>query len=297
MSKSKSIDLVEKKYDSKLSGEWIGFPIMSLIFTNLYINKHYSKLVHYLPYIELYVFYDKKNKSKLGIIDFSLEPSIVYNFNKDKKIFENYYKLFKDTDKRFTYFPVNQCLGKESNAGCHLFFFIYDKLYNEVELFDSIPQGYNEMLFNNFFKKIYGKNIKILYPRIFEKSLCEIQYLNCKNFNDKFKSEGYCVVAALWRLELILKNQNLSRRKIQIKALKLLENGGTRICKLIIGYAQFIQKINKNIKITESKETGDLKITTTNKKVYIIPNNLIVLLGVSGAFIYIIKKLKLIPRV
>ena len=99
----------------------------------------------------------------------------------------------------------------------------------------------------------------------------------------------------MWYLELILKNEKLSRQEIKFKALTLLKNGNQRICKLVIGYAQFIQKINKNLKVTESKETGELKISIKNKN-YIIPKTLVALFGLSGVILYIIKKLNLFKQ-
>ena len=88
MSKSKSIDLVEKKYDSKLSGKWIGLPTIHFIFSELYIKKHYSKLLHYIPYVELSISkYNKtsKNLYEFDILDFNTYT--VYNERNNKKDF------------------------------------------------------------------------------------------------------------------------------------------------------------------------------------------------------------------
>jgi len=144
--KSISIDLVEKPFNSELKGDWIGKFNIKFLFLELYINKYYQKLFHYLPFINLYIKQTKvkstifpfvKDLYDFNIIDFNKD--ILYNQKKDKKEFENYYKLFRNTDKRFTYFPITEqslsISGRISTS--HAIFFIYDKLLHQIELFDS----------------------------------------------------------------------------------------------------------------------------------------------------------------
>jgi len=294
MNKSKSIDLVEKSYRKSLKGFWNGTPEIDFLFTELYINKHYNNTLHYLPYLNLNIVHNHTNNTyQFNIFDYNKWK--IYN-KKDKKEFEQYIKLYKDTDKRFTYFPITE-LNKYANiTEGHGIFFIYDNLLNQLELFD--PNAGNFHYYKNFFKKfftkIYGKKIKFIYPDQFCPFFGELHFDKCKNKKYKFKTDGFCAVWCLWYLELRLKNENLKRNEVISKALNKLKKDN-RICKLIRGYAQFIQEITKNFELI--LDNGIYIITLKKKTNYIIPQVLITLLGVSGAVIFIIKKLNLFKKI
>ena len=300
--KSISIDLVEKKFNSKLKGEY-SEPISSeLIFTKLYINKHYKKILHYLPYIELSLDSIEKESDtdfshEIFIIDYN--KNYLYNKKKDKKEFVQYTKLFKNTNKRFTYFPVMQnTFYLDGVRDIHSIFFIYDKLINQVELFDSNAEDFYfyKTIFNKFFRNIYGKKIKIIYPESHCPFFSELQVINCPDINYIYNSTGYCSVWSLWYLELRLKNKDLSRDQVISKSLTLFKKGDQRICKLIRGYAQFIQEITNKFDLKIENEKIFIIIKESKKKSvkYMIPKTLIAILGLTGTLIYLIKKLNLL---
>ena len=305
---SKSINLVEKQFNSKLKGEYNEPVASEIIFTELYINKHYSKSLHYIPSIRLDLREIKKKSNALfgysytytfNIADYNKQK--LYNLKKDKKEFEKYYKLFKDTDKRFTYFPISQReIFNDILISSHAIFCIYDKLINQIELFDSNVEDffYYKNFFNKFFKNIYGKNIKIIYPDQNCYFFSEIELNKCKKRNYIYNSTGYCGVWSLWYLELRLKNTELTREEVLNKSLTLLKKGNQKICRLIRGYAQFIQEITGKYEL--KTENGKVSIIVKNKtsiKNYIIPKKIIILFGISGAIMYILKKLNLFPEI
>ena len=295
MNKSKSIDLVEKPYDKKLKGFWNGFLNTQFLFTELYINKHYSKLLHYLPYLELNIVHNTDiNTYNFNIIDYNIPMS--YNKKNNKKEFEYYIKLYKNTDKRFTYFPIDQKITAfDQIERSHAIFFIYDKLLNQLELFDPNADNfhYYKNFFKKFFTKIYGKKIKIIYPDLHCPFFGELHLEKCNDKKYKFKSDGFCVAWNLWYLELRLKNEKLTRNEVITKALNLLKKDN-RICKLIRGYSHFIQDITNNFEILF--KNGIYIISIKKKTNYIIPKILITLLGVSGAILFIIKKMNLFNK-
>lgn len=253
----------------------------TLIFTELYINKHYHKILHYLPYIEL-ILESIQNESdsdyshEIFIIDYNKEH--LYNKKKDKKEFEQYTKLFRNTDKRFTYFPVVQnTFYLDGDRDIHSIFFIYDKLVNQVELFDSNAADFYfyKNIFNKFFRNIYGKKIKIIYPDPHCPFFSHLEDYLCPEINYIYNSTGYCGVWSLWYLEVRLKNKDLSRKEVISKALTLLKKGDQRICKLIRGYAQFIQEITHKfeLKLENGKYFIIIKEYKKKSVKYMIPKH------------------------
>lgn len=307
-SKTKSFDLINYPFDSKLKGEWGGELVNYFKFIEVYIQKKYKDIVHYLPFIELglsetctlnnkgdkYI-YDKK----FEIMDFNRfigydisthEPEILVIINKIKE-------RYKNTKKRFTFYTVGQaefdCENIRRNG--HSMLFLYDTQDNTVELFNSIQDDFYSYKnkISNFFKDIYGKNVKIIYPTKLMCQLAKIFNLKCPETQFLYKSKGYCVIFTFWYLELRLTNKNLDRNQVIQKAINLFKHKyNQQICKTVMGYAQFIQKTVQNYTILTGRN-GEF-IMVVNKNKIIIPAVLLGILGISGSILFILKKLKFI---
>lgn len=165
----KSIDLIEKEYNSKLSINWSGSSIYDNLFVDKYIIKHYSNLLHYIPYIQIDLrnIEESLNNFKLNFQIHDVTYGRIYNYHQNKKEFKKYYKLFKNTNKRFTFFPINHFTYNLKGLLIygHMTSAIYDKSLNQIEYFDpndDILSKNKERYLINFFSEIYGRNIKII---------------------------------------------------------------------------------------------------------------------------------------
>jgi hypothetical protein len=282
-----------KKYNSQIKGEWIGYPHTELIYNQIYITQKYQNILHILPFIELGIgetnFYDKKRLFQFGIRDWNKMKFLELNKTNLNEL-DDYIKLYKNTSKRYTFYPITQQYTNEENERfSHSLFFLYDKKFNQIELFNSVKDDFNpyKSMIKILFTKIYGKNIKIIYPNNKCRNLGSLHIEKCDKFHPNYLSEGYCVIWTLWYLEVILKNPTLTNKQIQEKVIKTLKYGKDNICKIAISYADFINEITKKfeLKITNNKVTIIIRKTT-----YIIPKVLITLLGITGAIFYILKK-------
>lgn len=288
-----------KKYNSQIKGEWIGHTYKRFIFNELYIQKNYHNILHMLPFIRLNIsetsFYNKKSLFQFGIADWNKEKFLEVNKNYLDELNE-YIKLYKNTNKRYTFYPITQeYINEEQERFSHSLFFLYDKKFNQIELFNSVKDDFTpyKSKIKKLFTKIYGKNIKIIYPNNKCRNLTSLHIEKCENFHSNYLSEGYCVIWTLWYLEVILKNPNLTNKQIQEKVIKNLKDDKDTICKIAISYADFIDETTKKfeLKLTNNKLTIVIKKTNIR---YIIPQVLITLLGVTGAILYILKKFKII---
>ena len=255
----KKIDLVEKKFDPELEGEWFGRWENDKIFMNTYIKEKFGDELHFLPYVNMYlgVFGDKKPTPMVLLSDFAIEDL----FDKTEPEFGKYIDGFRDTRKRFTFFRVSVTFEDESS---HAASALYDKVSNEVEIFDSIEESfipYKKGL-KEFFQEIYGKQVKIVYLTkcsLFGKFSLE----KCFDEDYVYNSGGFCVIWVLWYLELRLKNRDLNRKLTIDLAIKKLKKSTTRICKLLRGYAQFVESEINKYDLIEKK--GELIIKPKTK--------------------------------
>ena len=317
--KSTSIDLVEKDFDSKLKGQWCGGSNQTeTLFTELYLKKHYNSILHFVPHIDL-LFKENIQLNKIkycfGIIDY--ETNIIWNDDEEdyNKIIKKYSKLFRNTKKRFTFIPVDKYKvvyynGVRNIKDGHSQLYLYDKKLNIVEYFNSdydFDSGYSKSV-TKFFIELYGEKIKIVNYWTFP--VARIHYANCNDINYNFTSPGYCSIWTLWYIDIRLKNNEIPLQVLVQKIENKLKNNGTLICKLIIGYAQFVKNIIKNHSI-ETDRNGKLviiqkeivkksttplyiskkKSTTLNRRRYIIPTVLISFGLIAKAIMYAIKKL------
>jgi len=321
--KSTSIDLVEKDFDSKLKGQWCGGSNQTeTLFTELYLKKHYSDILHFVQHIELNFQEQrlkKNSKYYFGLIDH--EKKKVYGFKGIKK----YYPLYRNTKKRFTFFPVYKQVfiienGKQISIKNHSQLFLYDRKLNIVEYFNSdyrYDYEYSKSV-KKFFIKLYGVKIKIVnywkYP------VAYIHHINCNEDDYNFTASGFCSIWSLWYIDIRLKNNKIPLQLLVKKIENKLRNNETLICKLIIGYTQFVQNIIKTHAI-ETDRNGKLviiqkeivkkstipmrsiktekdneimivkKSTTIDVHRYIIPTALISVGLLAKAIMYAIKKL------
>jgi hypothetical protein len=208
---------------------------------------------------------------------------LIYDFNKEKYFpsTDIFLDRFKNTRKRFTFFPVTLRFegGSEYSISA-----LYDKVTNEVEIFDSLV-GYTkpyEKNLKNFFHEIYGKQIKIIYL-----TKCsffgEFFWEKCFDKDYDYNPKSFCVIWVLWYLELRLKNRDLDRKLTIDLAIKKLKKSKSRLCKLLRGYTQFVESevskydlIEKNGKITIKPKT---KSRFTKKELF---NVFTVFVGVLG---------------
>jgi hypothetical protein len=294
---SKKVDLNSKPFDSKIVGNWDGSFNKQLIFTEFYIEKKYSKYLHFLKYVNIEL-NNKEQENISPIFEFDLTNYNTGEYIQTEKLtgkeelIEKYSKLYKNTNKRFTYFPISVFYYNklDNKFDGHSLIALYDKKINEVEIFDSTPseiKPYKQNL-KIFFKTIYGNKVSIIFPGTFG-YLTDITQSNCRDRNYKYNSRGFCVIWSLWYLELRLNNLELSREQVTIKAMKMLRKGDEKVCKLIRGYAQFIDKISKDYILVKNDKYWILRIK--KKTNYLIPKILITTLGLAGAVAFLIKKL------
>ena len=293
--KYSSIKLIEKTFNSKEKGSFqrsTGHD--ELIFLELYLVKKFKHLLHYLPFTELVMLDDRiHNKILFGTISYN--NGLVNLFGKNDlniDVYKEYFKIYKDTKKRFTLFIVWQKIKFDTYDDHHSILFLYDNKFNELELFDSSKQNLNKFkpLIKDFFTEIYGNKLKIIYP-YFHKPFGKLSYDKCKNF--LFSSDGFCVSWSLWYIEYRLTNINKTRNIVLKNAIKQF-NKGDKICRVIRGYAMFIDKFLEYYKLDLNEYRGYAKIIDirTNKK-YIISLKIISLFGLTASILYIIKKLNL----
>jgi hypothetical protein len=300
---STSLKLIEKSYKSDIKGEWDGSFFKKIIFTQIYLEKKYSNLLHTIPWVNIRLdtlsYHTKKDKFNVHLADWDKLYAFKIN-NKEINLIDKYIKLYKETDKRYTYYPISTVSfyqDKQQDYGGHSLFFLYDKKFNKVKLFDSIRTELTN--FKNdikiFFNKIYGNNIKIIYPNKSYQTISELYEIKCENKVYNYTAEGFCIIWSLWYLEMILTNTQLSFNKISHKTLKLLNSKSDKICKIAIGYAQFIDNITKNYELVHDKNSISI-ILIKEKTKYQIPKILIGILGITGAILYIIKKISNRPK-
>jgi hypothetical protein len=306
---STSLKLIEKSYKSDIKGEWGNTNIKQIIFTQLYLEKKYSKLLHTVPWLKLSLdtleynygfgvnssssrYYEvKDDEHKVHLADWNIK----YNYEVDKENISeitHFIKIYKDTDKRYTFYPAGTYLYRDDiiKEG-HSIFFLYDKKYNQVEMFDSIRSDTWHFRKNIklFFTKIYGNNVKIIYPDSKIQTIGELYEIKCENKVYNYTAIGFCVIWSLWYLEMILTNPKLNFDQLKNKTIKLLKTDKDKVCKIPIGYAQFIDKLTEKYDIKYNGKSSKIILKNNGNRIN-IPKVLIGILGTIGAILYIIKK-------
>lgn len=244
------LDLAIKEFDPRKQGLWEGSALKRYIFMQLYFEKLYKDQLHYIKFSEIVILFTKK----YGNYNF-IEGPALWNKNKGiifelQNIPEEYLTEYRKTNKRFTLYPIS--LLDETTDNGHILYMLYDKKINHIEVFDNTT-NINDILdkkheyFTNFFKRIYGKYIKFNYNN-YGIILSEYQINYCQSEKYLYKSTGYCTIWFIWFLELKLKNKNLSNKEIVYKIKDILTNNPIKICEILIGYAQFVDKLTNDYK-------------------------------------------------
>jgi hypothetical protein len=243
------LDLAIKEFDPRKQGFYDGTNFKREAFIQLYINKLYGDQLHNIQFTEIFILFTKE----YGNYDFIEHPFLwdknkrtVYDLN---EVPEEYIQEYRKTNKRFTLYPISLTDIKQDNS--HVLYMLYDKKFNQIEVFDNtyninVILTKKHMFFTNFFKKIYGA-VKFHYQNYG----CIIsEYVSdCYKSNKYlYKSYGYCSIWFLWFLELRLKNRTLTTKQIVNKIKEKLQIKPEILCEILIGYAQFVDKVTNDYK-------------------------------------------------
>lgn len=284
MRKKSSLNLIEKSFYSKEKGVYTRYNRTDeFIFLELYLSKKFSNIVHHLPFTELALVHIlSKNSVRFELRNYK-NNSIIW-FGKD------YMKEYKKTQKRFTLF-----LGAHNTKQFYYdlhgdrndLIFLYDSKYNELQIFDSDfgdLEIYKEFI-EYFFKELYGYDLTIMYINV-KNDISEM----CSHI--LYKSNiGFVSAWILWYIDYRL--TNLNKKTLTIINNSLTEfNKGDKVCRVIIGYAMFIDKFLKHYEFVFDKNKGGEIIDTRTNKKYNIPKK-VLYLGFTAILFYIIKKFKM----
>jgi hypothetical protein len=184
-----------------------------------------------------------------------------------KDSFGPYLKKYRDTDKRFTFYPISIAELNSTNDGLdyHAVSALYDRKTNKIEIFDSIGSDFTlyKETFKDLFSEIYGDQVKIVY--IVDRCVAfgKLATEKCNKLSYNYTSQGFCAIWVTWFLELRLANPGITKEKLVEKALKRLKSGN-KVCELLRGYAQFVDNIFS--KYSASKTSSGLTIKPKNSK-------------------------------
>ncbi|HEY9701261.1 MAG TPA: hypothetical protein V6C58_02390 [Allocoleopsis sp.] len=256
------IDLVEKVYNFEEKGYWGGQVYKGLIFIDIYLRKIYYDKLHSPKHMFLFIIYKGKDNINMMLYDATKRKKEnrlikIDNKKKNKEKIRRYINLYKDTDKRFTYFNLGVYPSKYYG---HALDFLYDSKTHTIERYDSGIGMYSKYInpfIKNFFREIYGEDVKFIFD-----SKCEffaIKQNECR-YKKRFinyKSPGFCMLFNYWLVELRIKNDHLSRNDVLKKAKKIYNHTPDKICETIRGYAQFVEALVKKYKIIGHLGLGD----------------------------------------
>jgi hypothetical protein len=165
-------------------------------------------------------------------------------------------KIVSKTKKRFTLFNFVLHIDEDKDdIYIHAFCCIYDSKTHTVELFDSVRNSYIEFkpVLTAFFKMIYNSNVKFEIIRFCPK-FGGLYNFFCHHLVLPYKIDGPCTIWVMWYIELRLKNPLLTKHQIVKKALLLFTKDPQRLCRLLRGYAQFIQSITTKYRQTKGSK-------------------------------------------
>lgn len=247
-------DIIQKPLDTKYIGEWNGVVANETILLEMYIKEKYKNDFYSVPFVDLFIGYSKDDKeNQLWLTGFYIDRNVLINKDSIDKI-SDYIQVARNTKKRFSYYSIHHTL---LNGIGHAVGILYDKMLGEIEIFDMNSDSHKEFI------KL-KKKIKLLMEAIYHPGI-PINYVKkCDKFGDletekdcndytafytKYNIPGSCMIWTLWYLELRLKNKNLSRDLVVNKAIKKFTRDPQLVCKIIVGYAQFIEKFIKDYSV------------------------------------------------
>jgi len=262
-----SISLVEKYFDPDLQGNWEAIWEKKAVFMNAYIQEKYKEDLYFLPFVEFRVFYDTKNDmTHISLIDEEKDNRKSYEKKGD---FSPYIERYLDTKKRFTFYPFStfeEDPEEETGFSSHGIACIYDKKTKKVEVFDSIGSNlanYHKVI-KRLFEEIYGKGVKIIYLNQCV-NFGKLVHYRCNDMYYAYNAGGFCAIWVLWYLELRLANKQMSRDLVIKLAIKKLKENDKKVCELIRGYAQFVDKIFSEYTLT--KTGSNLIVKSKSEKI------------------------------
>jgi len=262
-----SISLVEKYFDPDLQGNWEAIWEKKAVFMNAYIQEKYKEDLYFLPFVEFRMFYDAKiDKTDIGLID---EEKDIRKIYENKEDFSPYIERYLDTKKRFTFYPFStfeEDPEEETGFSSHAIACIYDKKTKKVEVFDSIGSDFThyKKTLKTLFEEIYGKGVKIIYLNQCV-NFGKLVHYRCNDMYYAYNAGGFCAIWVLWYLELRLANKQMSRDLVIKLAIKKLKENDEKVCELIRGYAQFVDKIFSEYTLT--KTGSNLIVKSKSEKI------------------------------
>jgi len=271
----KSFDILKKTFDPEYIGKWNGCTFdKTSIFLNIYIKEKYKKDLFFLDYFTLHATYaHNESPHQVAIVDYR-EPdeNTFLRITKQsiKKELLPYINAYKNSKKKFHYFEIRMVSRNQQDKELrfHSSSAIYDSTSNQVDFFNLLTSDFNIKAYNEqfkiFFRAIYGNEVKLKYSiNCLLLGYAEIENLCRERFyeNSKFYIDGPCVIWTLWFLDMRLTNKHLPHQEVLKKALKIFREIPDLVCKVIINYGIFADKIMKKY---------DLVIDRKNRKAEIV---------------------------
>ena len=288
------LDLAIKEFDPTKKKLWQGNLFNKFAFMQLYIEKLYGNDLHYMRFTDIAIVFTKEYEN----YNFIIGP--IFLSDKLNKVWQlldvpkEYLNEYIKTNKRFTLYPI-RLIDENDNKNGHVLYMLYDKKYNKIEVFDNtihinVIVHFKRKIFIDFFKKIYGKNIKFDFKNYgFILSKYAVKYCNTGIYSIK----NTCVLWFLWFLELRLSNKTLKTKEIVDNIKDILDKNPTKICEILLGYAQFVDKVTYDYKclIIDKKFEGVIlkshaKTKIKRKRITVVLASLITLLS----SIYLLRK-------
>ena len=200
--------------------------------------------------------------------------------------FEFFDDINKCINKRFVIVPLSISPPSDCNVSySHANILIFDNKQKTVERFETYgnkkfrDQKYYDS-FDNKFEKLVKKHLKYKYLR--PKDICPIkglqfiEELNIKKNIETIREDdpsGFCVAWSFWYADLRMTYPDIEQKKLQIKAIEIINKNPITFRRFIRNYAQFILDEKKNIyiKIKKKHNISDKIITD---KGFVVPKEI-----------------------
>ena len=231
------------------------------------------------PYLDLSLFYEcNLNRKQIPIY------KIIYPGNLKEESFFNNIQECINMKKRFIILPLTIVPPSCDVGNSHSNIILFDTNKKTVERFETYGGKilFGDKYFNNFdnlFEKKIIKHIKYKYLR--PKDICPLkgfQLLEEDNISlglaSKRKGDpfGFCAAWSFWYADLRMTYPDIEQKKLQQKAISIIQKNPTTFRKFIRNYAQFI--LNKKDKFyIKLKKKHNIPDTIINKKGKILPQD------------------------
>ena len=265
--------------------DWVG-QFNDILFGILYLLKRhkddcvpFSQFVNEDPYLDLSLFYTcHLNKNYKPIYKILYPGSL-----KEEAFFNNIQKCI-DMKKRFIILPLTvvppSCDGGDSHANI----LIFDTKKKTIERFETyggmiLPDDRIFIDLDKKFEKQITKHIKYKYLR--PKDICPkigFQLLEERSIDYGMASTrkgdpgGFCAAWSFWYADLRMTYPDIEQKKLQQKAISIINNNPITFRKFIRNYAQFILNERNKLYI-KLKKIHNISDKIINKKGKVIPRN------------------------